>query len=115
MPCCSRRKGGATGRFASTPRSGSSRPRRGSAGARPIWCRLGLPTWRRSRQGEAMVVRSLLLAVVWVAAVAAAPFEPTHIGTRIVYRHAALIDGTGAPLRADMAVVTDGERIVAVA
>src|SRR4051812_47659693 len=60
------------------------------------------------------MLRSLLLAVAWFAAVAAAPFEPAHIGTRIVYRHAALIDGTGAPLRADMAVVTDGARIAAV-
>src|SRR4051812_41588326 len=60
------------------------------------------------------MLRSLLLAVAWFAAVAAAPFEPAHIGTRIVYRHAALIDGTGAPLRADMAVVTDRQRIAAV-
>ncbi|MDB5692005.1 MAG: putative hydrolase [Alphaproteobacteria bacterium] len=58
--------------------------------------------------------RSLLLAGLAFLLAAAAPFEPVHIGTRIVYRHAALIDGTGAPLRADMAVVTDGERIVSV-
>jgi imidazolonepropionase-like amidohydrolase len=43
--------------------------------------------------------------------VAATPFEPPHAGRRTVYRHAALIDGTGAPLKADMAVITDGERI----
>jgi imidazolonepropionase-like amidohydrolase len=61
-----------------------------------------------------MVLRSLLLAGLGLLITAAAPFEPAHIGTRIVYRHAALIDGTGAPLRGDMAVVTDGERISAV-
>jgi hypothetical protein len=33
---------------------------------------------------------------------------------RTVYRHAALIDGTGAPLRRDMAVVVEGERIAGV-
>src|SRR3954470_1310734 len=60
------------------------------------------------------MLRSLLLAVALLAPVAAAPFEPAHVGTRIVYRHAALIDGTGAPLHRDMAVVTDGERIAAV-
>jgi imidazolonepropionase-like amidohydrolase len=61
-----------------------------------------------------MILRSLLLAGLGLLLTAAAPFEPAHVGTRIVYRHAALIDGTGAPLRADMAVVTDGERIAAV-
>lgn len=61
-----------------------------------------------------MVPRSLLLAGLALLLTGAAPFEPAHIGTRIVYRHAGLIDGTGAPLRPDMAVMTDGERIVAV-
>jgi imidazolonepropionase-like amidohydrolase len=61
-----------------------------------------------------MIPRSLLLAGLGLLLTAAAPFEPAHIGTRIVYRHAALIDGTGAPLRTDMAVVTDGETIAAV-
>jgi imidazolonepropionase-like amidohydrolase len=61
-----------------------------------------------------MVLRSLLLAGLFLVLAGAAPFEPAHIGTRVVYRHAALIDGTGAPLRADMAVVTDGEKIAAV-
>lgn len=61
-----------------------------------------------------MILRSLLLGGLAWFLVAAAPFEPLHIGTRIVYRHAALIDGTGAPLRADMAVITEGERITAV-
>ena len=57
--------------------------------------------------------RLCLLALAMLL-VAAAPFEPPHSGTRTVYRHAALIDGTGAPLKADMAVITDGERIVEV-
>lgn len=61
-----------------------------------------------------MVLRSLLLAGLAVLLTAAAPFEPAHVGSRIVYRHAALIDGTGAPLRRDMAVLTDGERIATV-
>lgn len=61
-----------------------------------------------------MPFKPLLLMVLGLLLVAATPFEPAHRGTRIVYRHAALIDGTGAPLRPDMAVVTDGERIAAV-
>ncbi len=61
-----------------------------------------------------MPTRSLLLAALGLLLTAAAPFEPAHQGTKVVYRHAALIDGTGATLRADMAVVTDGERIAAV-
>jgi imidazolonepropionase-like amidohydrolase len=55
-----------------------------------------------------------LLAAAALLTAAAPPFEPPHSGTRTVYRHAALIDGTGRPLQPDMAVVTDGERIVAV-
>src|SRR3954467_5019477 len=113
-PCCWRRKGGGTGRFASTAASGSSRSRRGWGGASPTSRRLGLFRRRRSGQGESMVLRSLLLAGLGLLLAGAAPFEPAHVGARIVYRHAALIDGTGAPLRADMAVVTDGERIAAV-
>lgn len=54
-----------------------------------------------------LVISSLLL-------MGAAPFAPPHAGTRTVYRHASLIDGNGGPLRADMAVLTDGERIAAV-
>jgi imidazolonepropionase-like amidohydrolase len=53
-------------------------------------------------------VSSLLLTLLLLGA---APFAPPTRATRTVYRHAALIDGTGAPLRADMAVITDGERI----
>ena len=46
--------------------------------------------------------------------VGAAPFAPPSAGTRTVYRHATLIDGTGRPLQQNMAVVTEGERITAV-
>ncbi|MBV9930301.1 MAG: amidohydrolase family protein [Alphaproteobacteria bacterium] len=49
----------------------------------------------------------LLLLAAWLAVAAAPPTAPQ----RTVYRHAALIDGTGAPLRRDMAVVVAGERI----
>jgi imidazolonepropionase-like amidohydrolase len=34
--------------------------------------------------------------------------------SRTIYRHAVLIDGTGAPARPDMAVVVQGERIASV-
>jgi imidazolonepropionase-like amidohydrolase len=54
------------------------------------------------------------LLLVSLLLIGAAPYEPPKAGTRTVYRHAALIDGTGTPLRADMAVITDGERIAAV-
>lgn len=40
------------------------------------------------------------------------PFAPPAGGQRIVYRNAALIDGTGGPLRRGMAIVIDGDRIV---
>ena len=43
-----------------------------------------------------------------------ARFAPPAAGKRVVYRHANLIDGTGAPLRADMAVLVDGDTIRAV-
>jgi imidazolonepropionase-like amidohydrolase len=46
--------------------------------------------------------------------IAAAPFEPPHAGTRTIYRHTELIDGTGRALERDTAVITDGERISAV-
>jgi imidazolonepropionase-like amidohydrolase len=60
-----------------------------------------------------MRARSVLLALSLLL-IGAAPFEPPHAGTRTVYRHASLIDGTGAPLRRDVAVITDGDRITAV-
>jgi imidazolonepropionase-like amidohydrolase len=43
-----------------------------------------------------------------------APFEPPQSGTRTVYRHASMIDGTGSAMKSDMAIITDGERIEAV-
>src|SRR5690349_2595792 len=45
---------------------------------------------------------------------AAAPYRPSETGTRTVYRHATLIDGRSPVARPDIAVVTDGEKIVAV-
>ncbi len=45
-------------------------------------------------------------------AAAQAPFAPAAETERVVYRHATLIDGTAAPVRRDMAVITQGERIV---
>ena len=58
------------------------------------------------------------LALFMLAAVGAAPaeppFAPLHQGTRIVYRGATLIDGTGGPVQQDMAVITNGARIEAV-
>jgi imidazolonepropionase-like amidohydrolase len=45
---------------------------------------------------------------------AAAPYKPPESGTRTVYRHATLIDGRNPQAQADIAVVTDGEMIVAV-
>jgi imidazolonepropionase-like amidohydrolase len=55
-----------------------------------------------------------MLLLVSLFLVGAAPFAPPDKGTRTVYRHATLIDGTGAAARSDIAVITDGERIAAV-
>lgn len=54
---------------------------------------------------------SLFLVLLLIGA---APYAPPRAGTRTVYRHASLIDGNGGPLRSDMAILTDGERIAAV-
>jgi imidazolonepropionase-like amidohydrolase len=60
-------------------------------------------------------MRTLPLLAAAAFLIAAAPqFKPPHGGSRVVYRHANLIDGTGRPLQTDMAVLTDGERISAV-
>ena len=57
----------------------------------------------------------------WICGAALAAFilvAPAHAETpptlspSTIYRHASLIDGTGEPLRRDMAVVVKGERIV---
>lgn len=53
----------------------------------------------------------ILLALLLIGA---APYEPPHAGSRTVYRHASLIDGTGRALQPNMAVLTDGPRIAAV-
>lgn len=53
----------------------------------------------------------LLLAAIFL--MAAAPYEPAHEGVRVIYRNVSLIDGTGRGLQPGMAVLTDGERIVA--
>jgi imidazolonepropionase-like amidohydrolase len=55
-----------------------------------------------------------LVAVAALALIAATPFQPPESGARVIYRHATLIDATVAGKRADMAVITDGERIKAV-
>ena len=60
-----------------------------------------------------IVHRSILfLSLAFLTA--AAPFPPAHQGTRVAYRNAALIDGTGRAIQPGMAVLTDGERIIAV-
>src|ERR1044072_2841941 len=59
----------------------------------------------------------LLLAICILAFAAAAPAETPVVGRihqRAVYRGLTLIDGPGGPPRADMAVITNGERIEAV-
>ena len=55
----------------------------------------------------------ILLAWLLTAPPAAAetPFAPPPADARSVYRGVTLIDGTGAPPRPDMAVITRGERI----
>jgi imidazolonepropionase-like amidohydrolase len=57
--------------------------------------------------------RILALASAF-ALIGAAPFAPPADKSPTVYRHATLIDGTGAAAKRDMAVVTLGERITAV-
>ncbi len=56
----------------------------------------------------------LFTAAAALLLIGAAPFEPPEPGTRTVFRHATLIDGTGKAPQADMAVVVEGERIGAV-
>jgi imidazolonepropionase-like amidohydrolase len=54
------------------------------------------------------------LASLALAAAAALLLGGAAPAARTVYRHAALIDGTGAPVKRDMAVIVEGERIAAV-
>src|SRR4051812_28512586 len=64
-----------------------------------------------SRAPFALLLALLLLAASASHAQDRPPFAPARAGERIVYRGATLIDGTGAPPRPDMAVITDGDRI----
>lgn len=54
---------------------------------------------------------AVLLLALGCTTASAAETKPEAV---TVYRHATLIDGTGGPARADMAVVVKGERIVSV-
>lgn len=61
-----------------------------------------------------LVSRALALAAAFAVggtAPAAPPFAPAPAGTVIVYRGADLIDGTGGPIRRDMAIVVEGKTI----
>ena len=60
------------------------------------------------------VAAALLLLLCGSAAGAAPAFAPAPASERVVYRHATLIDGSGAAPRRDMAVVTRGPLIEAV-
>lgn len=62
----------------------------------------------------AMLMGLALLTVSAGARAAPAPFAPAPADQRIIYRHLTLIDGTGAPPRRDMAVITRGPLIEAV-
>ncbi|MBV8685150.1 MAG: amidohydrolase family protein [Alphaproteobacteria bacterium] len=55
-----------------------------------------------------------LLLLLLLLLAGSPPAAATPPAATTVYRHAALIDGTGAPVRRDMAVIVRGERIVAV-
>jgi imidazolonepropionase-like amidohydrolase len=57
---------------------------------------------------------ALFVIALSPSAQAEPPFAPAHQGERVVYRGATLIDGTGGPARAEMAVITNGARIEAV-
>lgn len=61
-----------------------------------------------------LLLIGLLAACATVPAASGPGFAPADESRRVVYRGATLIDGTEAPARPDMAVVTRGERIEAV-
>jgi imidazolonepropionase-like amidohydrolase len=67
----------------------------------------------KSGFGIRFALAALLLAVGAPAGAAPPPFAPPDT-ERIVYRHATLIDGTGARAQPDMAVITRGPMIDAV-
>src|SRR6185369_509223 len=64
--------------------------------------------------GRSFLVSRLGLLSASLLILAAAPYKPPETGNRTVYRHATLIDGRSPQALADIAVVTDGETIVAV-
>ena len=64
--------------------------------------------------GRSTLKSRLGLLSVSFLILAAAPYKPPEAGTRTVYRHATLIDGRNPSAQTDIAVVTDGEKIVAV-
>ena len=49
-----------------------------------------------------------------VLLMAAAPFAPVPKGTRIIYRHATIVDSVDPRPVSDIAIVTDGERIASI-
>ena len=59
-------------------------------------------------------IAGLLTLLGGTVGLSAQPFAPAGDSERVVYRHANLIEGTGAPMRRDMAVVTRGPAIEAV-
>lgn len=65
----------------------------------------------RLGSGIRFVLTLLLLCLGATASTAQPPFAPAPAAERIAYRHAILIDGTGAPPRRNMAVVTRGPLI----
>lgn len=64
--------------------------------------------------GVMTIFRSFMILLAATLLMAEAPYEPAHQGPRTVYRNASLIDGTGREVQPGMAVLTNGERIVAV-
>lgn len=63
---------------------------------------------------KAITLIGLLSLGVAAQAATPAPYAAPAKGTRTIYRNAALMDGTGGPMRRGMAIVVDGDRIVEV-
>src|SRR5579862_2064465 len=97
----SRKNGGADLR-----RMGRKDPNLDRALARPPAATYRL---RRQQEGDLIRVGLSLAAAVWAGALCTArAAEPS---AQTLYRHAILIDGTGASERAGMSVLVEGERI----
>lgn len=62
-----------------------------------------------THHGVKAILGWAVCASAWAGA--ATPFAPPHVDDDVIYRHATLIDGTGAPARRDMDVLVAGERI----